>query len=67
MHVSSIVAKSFQDGEETDSQIFDFTDGQESLPLALKNNPETCLVVENGNQLGSAGCSGGAGQKFTLG
>ncbi|KAI4256207.1 MAG: hypothetical protein L6R42_006349 [Xanthoria sp. 1 TBL-2021] len=53
------------DGKETDSQIFSFTDGQKLLPLTLKNNPETCLVVENGNKLGSAGCSGAA-QSFTL-
>ncbi|KAL8915010.1 MAG: hypothetical protein Q9171_000450 [Xanthocarpia ochracea] len=53
------------DGKETDSQIFSFTAGQTSLPLALKNEAETCLNIDDG-KLGSAECNGEASQDFTL-
>ena len=46
----------------TDSQEFAFTAGQKTLPL---NNKGTCLVPAGG-KLGSAACSGGADQDFTI-
>ncbi|KAL8950584.1 MAG: hypothetical protein Q9222_003393 [Ikaeria aurantiellina] len=54
------------EGEATDSQIFSFTAGQKSQPLALKSDATACLVPASG-KLGSAGCSGASGQAFTIG
>ena len=55
----------YVEGQATDSQIFSFA-GQKTLPLALKNDATTCLAP-TGGKLNSAGCSGAAGQDFTIG
>ncbi|KAL8800851.1 MAG: hypothetical protein Q9182_004871 [Xanthomendoza sp. 2 TL-2023] len=53
------------EGIETDSQIFTFTPGQVSMPLALKKDKGPCLAV-SGGKLGSASCTGDAEQNFTV-
>ncbi|KAL8837241.1 MAG: hypothetical protein Q9170_002614 [Blastenia crenularia] len=53
-------------GDVTNSQEFTFKDGETSLQLSPISDAGTCLVPD-GAKLGSAGCSGDAGQTFTIG
>ncbi|KAL8660694.1 MAG: hypothetical protein Q9202_006308 [Teloschistes flavicans] len=54
------------EGLQTNSQEFTFTPGTKSLPLTPLNAKGTCLVPAGG-KLGTAPCSGDAGQVFTIG
>lgn len=61
------IADDRAEGQQTDSQLFAFKAGETSLPLSLTNGGDSTCLVSDGGKLGSAACSGGAEQLFTIG
>lgn len=54
------------EGGVTDSQLFSFTVGKNSLALAPQNEKGATCLVPAGEKLGSAACNGGADQLFSI-
>ncbi|KAI4281672.1 MAG: hypothetical protein L6R38_003515 [Xanthoria sp. 2 TBL-2021] len=66
VNIFSCGGRAAGEGDETDSQIFPFTAGQTTFPLAVGKDAKTCLATAGG-KVGPGGCGGKASQVFTLG